>query len=133
MVKGKYIRTPKTIEKLRNSQKKRKPRIMNCEMCKEEFETISYNKKCCVDCNGKRIKEIRNNWRKNNPEKNKAQLKILTEIRAGRMLPAKEFLCVFCENYAEEYHHPDYSKPLEVKPLCHDCHMKLHNLSEELI
>ena len=133
MVKGKYIRTIATIEKLRNSQKNRKSKSMRCQRCGREFETISYNKRFCWDCGKQVIKEIRNNWRRNNPEKNKAQLKVLTEIRAKRMIPAIELSCVFCGGKAEEYHHPDYTKPLKVEPMCHRCHMKLHNLSEELI
>ncbi len=36
--------------------------------------------------------------------------------------------CKTCGKFAE-MHHPDYSKPLEVEWLCHECHMQLHNQS----
>lgn len=37
------------------------------------------------------------------------------------------YLCDLCKtNIATQRHHPDYSKPLEVKLLCCECHLKEH-------
>jgi hypothetical protein len=41
------------------------------------------------------------------------------------MKPASEKLCS-CGNTASEWHHPDYAKPLDVEPLCAQCHKSWH-------
>ena len=35
--------------------------------------------------------------------------------------------CEVCGNENSEAHHPDYDKPLEVRWLCRDHHLELHN------
>ena len=36
--------------------------------------------------------------------------------------------CEMCgKNDAEVRHHDDYSKPLQVKLICNECHYKIHN------
>lgn len=43
----------------------------------------------------------------------------------------KKKLCEICNiNIAKEKHHEDYNKPLEIKFLCRDCHLKLHGLKK---
>jgi hypothetical protein len=42
-------------------------------------------------------------------------------IRRGEMPPAKALICVDCGKPALEYDHRDYSKPLEVEPVCSSC------------
>jgi len=49
---------------------------------------------------------------------------IQKEVRAKRLLPARQFICVDCERRADEYDHRDYSKPLEVEPVCRSCNLK---------
>jgi hypothetical protein len=34
--------------------------------------------------------------------------------------------CLGCHGQAREYHHHDYCEPLDVTPLCWDCHRQLH-------
>ena len=46
------------------------------------------------------------------------------EIRAGRIRPAKEFQCVDCGVPAQAYDHRDYSKPLDVQPVCNGCNVR---------
>ncbi|KKL46078.1 hypothetical protein LCGC14_2349250, partial [marine sediment metagenome] len=36
--------------------------------------------------------------------------------------------CFFCKDATIEMHHPDYSLPEVVYPLCKKCHIKLHTL-----
>lgn len=68
-------------------------------------------------------------WVGINPEKVKAQQMIRQEIFKGRMFPVKSLMCKKCEvKTAQHYHHPDYSKPLEVIPLCAKCHRREHNV-----
>lgn len=57
---------------------------------------------------------------KNNPEKLRARTLAQTHIKL-------EGLCEKCQvRPAEHRHHPDYSKPLFVKLLCHKCHREIH-------
>ena len=42
-------------------------------------------------------------------------------IRAGELKRPAEFLCADCGVRASEYDHRDYSKPLEVAPVCRRC------------
>jgi hypothetical protein len=48
-------------------------------------------------------------------------------VRRGELLPIHSCTCAACGSSAQEYHHPDYSKPLEVVPLCKDCHTLQHH------
>jgi hypothetical protein len=61
-----------------------------------------------------------------------AHLKVKWEVKSGRLQPVSECQCQKCGKVAEEYHHPDYSKPLEVIPLCKACHVKLHKALKKL-
>lgn len=36
--------------------------------------------------------------------------------------------CEQCGNELSQFHHEDYSKPLEVKHLCRPCHLELHRM-----
>lgn len=60
-----------------------------------------------------------------NPERWKVHNVVRDAIKAGILEPAKA--CDICGSTRNlEYHHPDYSKPLEVVPLCRSCHKLLH-------
>lgn len=62
-------------------------------------------------------------YKARNPEKIRAQHAVENEIRRGRMHRKP---CEECGELKSEAHHADYSKPLEVKWLCHPCHRKEH-------
>ena len=70
-----------------------------------------------------RVKESGNRYRRNNPEKRKAHLLVQYAIRKGELLPQ---CCEYCGVQKAEAHHDDYNKPLEVRWLCHKCHMEWH-------
>lgn len=45
-------------------------------------------------------------------------------VRSGDLRPANEFACKDCGKRATEYDHRDYSKPLDVEPVCHSCNLR---------
>jgi hypothetical protein len=45
-------------------------------------------------------------------------------IRHGELKPATEFDCVDCGDPAGVYDHRDYSKPLDVVPVCVTCNRR---------
>lgn len=54
-----------------------------------------------------------------------AKKRIFVEVRAGRLKKASEFKCYLCGVQAQCYDHRDYSKPLDVRPVCRMCNYKL--------
>jgi formylmethanofuran dehydrogenase subunit E len=71
-------------------------------------------------------RQLREEWRLENPEKVYAVRCVKIGIRDGKIIKPK--LCEHCkEEKILNGHHPDYSKPLEVVWLCHSCHKLLHN------
>ena len=66
-------------------------------------------------------------WRKEHPEKIRAQYAMNYAIATGRL--TKPDVCSNCNQGGKiEGHHEDYDKPLEVVWLCRSCHTKLHHI-----
>lgn len=74
-----------------------------------------------------RIKHILDRRYASAPEAIRAHRKISYAVRAKHIPPAKELRCKHCGQQAQQYHHPDYSKPLDVIPLCKMCHEAVHH------
>lgn len=94
----------------------------------------------------KRDVESNKAWRANNPDKvkrledaryargrspeqmlkHKARCKVYWAIKRGDLTPVAKCSCADCGVPATEYHHEDYTKPLEVIPLCKSCHVARH-------
>lgn len=75
----------------------------------------------------KSAKKYRTRW----PQKAKARNAVSSEVRAGRIPPAKTLPCKQCDANAELYHHhKGYEKNhwLDVIPLCHKCDRQAHKL-----
>jgi hypothetical protein len=68
-----------------------------------------------------------NTWVKRNPLKYKAHQKVQYAIRSGKLQKSSECICQDCGKAANQYHHEDYSKPLDVIPLCKHCHIQRHD------
>jgi len=70
--------------------------------------------------------------RKRNPEKWKARRAVNRAVRSGILPLVESVLCKFdgCENFAQEYHHPDYNKSewLNVIPYCSSHHKRIHEM-----
>lgn len=48
---------------------------------------------------------------------------VATAIREGRLSRPNQHPCVDCGRRASQYDHRDYSKPLEVAPVCRRCNL----------
>ena len=46
------------------------------------------------------------------------------EIKAGRLKPITECICVDCGRPAEHYDHRDYNRPIDVDPVCAVCNAR---------
>ena len=62
----------------------------------------------------------------NNRERHLARTKVKVYADRGKIPKATDCKCADCGIQAQEYHHEDYSKALDVIPLCKPCHIKRH-------
>jgi hypothetical protein len=59
------------------------------------------------------------------PDRRRAREKVKDAIRRGDLSRAKETVCKDCSRPATAYdHYLGYDYPLEVEPVCHECHGK---------
>ncbi len=72
------------------------------------------------------LREKAREYRSANHEKCSARWKVKEALKTGRL--SRPSTCSECGGYEAriEAHHPDYSKPLEVKWLCTFCHAALN-------
>jgi hypothetical protein len=64
-------------------------------------------------------------WKAAHPKQRAAQRTVTKAIRAGRLVRPE--LCESCHAPGRiQAHHDDYAKRLDVRWLCHSCHMDLH-------
>ena len=68
---------------------------------------------------------IFNRWREQNPERNKAGIKLRNAVRDGKVLKWPVCSLPECEGKPVA-HHPDYSQPLDVVWLCQAHHKQAH-------
>ena len=52
-----------------------------------------------------------------------AHLEVARAIRRGTLKRPDEFVCVDCAKPALQYDHRDYTKPLDVVPVCRSCNI----------
>ena len=104
-------------------EKRRQYEIHNREKIKKNKKESGYNKKYYAK-NREKIKENRKEWLKK-PENRK---KINARNFAKRCIKIKkEDKCEVCKvSGAEDRHHENYDKPLEVVLVCKSCHKKIH-------
>ncbi len=58
------------------------------------------------------------------PLRDKAHRAIAKAIRLGLMPKASTLVCVDCGTQASDYDHRDYTKPLDVEPVCRSCNVR---------
>ena len=119
-------------QNIKEKEYQKKYREKNKEKLKEEHRKhYGENKEIYAEKSKKWAKEnpekmnlARAKYKKNNLEKVKAKDKARWNVK----IP-KGQLCQCCLlKFAEERHHEDYSKPLEVIFLCISCHKSIHTL-----
>ena len=59
-------------------------------------------------------------------QKRKVRAKTRNAVEAGLLHHPTVWACLGCHNQASEYHHHNYRNPLDVTPLCRECHVQLH-------
>lgn len=80
----------------------------------------------CPTCRRSREKgrELRRAYRKRYPEKRRAHAAVYEAVRSGRLVRLN---CEQCGKTNSQAHHDDYSKPLDVRWLCAECHETEHH------
>lgn len=79
----------------------------------------------CLACHAAYMRE----WRKTHPltreQKRKDSSRSYANVykRRGKLVPQP---CEACGTVAEEMHHEDYDRPLDVRWFCRPCHIDLH-------
>lgn len=84
----------------------------------------------CIAC-GKTLKRRHHHarlcdWSSTCPSyfaKPRAHRAVRRAIVRGELPPARACVCVDCGKPATEYDHRDYSRPLDVVPVCHRCNI----------
>jgi hypothetical protein len=73
---------------------------------------------------GKKLKaDKRKRMKKKHPQKHMARKIVYNAIKSGKLTRQP---CEVCGNPKVEAHHDDYSKPLDVRWLCHKHHREVH-------
>ena len=73
-----------------------------------------------------RHRAISQAWRQAHPDKYAAQNEVHKAVQRGDLPKVSTLSCVDCGIQASQYHHEDYTKPLDVEALCISCHNKRH-------
>lgn len=84
----------------------------------------------CKKCHAQYMRENRRRHSELSPvQKKKANCRSYANAyqTRGVLIPQP---CEKCGSVNAEKHHDDYTKPLDVKWLCRDCHMDLHKILE---
>ena len=108
-----------------------------CSKCKQtgplsEYYKGQYQCKTCCNKHQKKYRRTEQGkatikrYRIRHPERIKIKNIVNHAIRAGKLPRPDTLFCTYCYKIAAHYHHSDYSKPLEVVPLCRKCHRKIH-------
>lgn len=103
---------------------------LNCGKTVDRINKQSgYPATVCRACHNESVRSTRKKYADLSPEeKLKASARAYAKVykRRGKLIPQP---CESCGAAASEcqMHHPDYSKPLEVKWLCVACHELLHH------
>lgn len=89
-------------------------RTHNCAACGESFQSRATTPRTfCNEC----ITQHR-------LEGSRANTAIFKAVKAGVLPKVSSLKCSDCDRQAEAYDHRDYTRPLEVEPVCTQCNGK---------
>lgn len=88
-----------------------------CANCNKIKPVVS---KYCKPCS---LENAKGNTERYSKERKFAKNKLTTAIKNGELKPASKFRCADCGVKAQAYDHRDYSKPLDVVPVCTRCNL----------
>ena len=86
----------------------------NCQSCGNEITNRHHLAKVCFLCLADKLGR----------NQKKAIALVAKAVKKGDLQPAKNYQCVDCGANAFCYDHRDYSKPLDVVPVCRKCNFK---------
>lgn len=89
------------------------PPVFSCSQCRKEMPR-STRSGLCYGCINKTQMVAYRHIRK-------ATAKVSNAVKSGRLRSPRTMQCKDCGGRATEYDHRDYSKPLDVEPVCHSC------------
>lgn len=87
-------------------------RDRSCEQCGGVLQRVHYLTRFCNSCADHRT---------NGGGKREARAAVGRAVRRGQLPPASACQCVDCGGQARDYDHRDYSRPLDVEPVCRSC------------
>ena len=92
-----------------------------CTDCPADISHKNHNTFRCDECAKKanRIRALK--WRKEHSKLNNIYQDIHKDVKRGILPRPSTLNCVDCGNAAHGYDHRDYSKPLDVVPVCRSC------------
>jgi len=91
-------------------------RSNRCRDCRRQWD-VEYKARLSPEIK----RERRQRWRLRYPEKKRAQRQVADAIESGKLV--RPSACESCGVQTKpQGHHPDYSKPLDVRWLCKPCH-----------
>lgn len=107
-----------------------------CKSCQLEYfrqyrrteKGKTYHKRYRQSEKGKEMcRKSRKRHQFNHPLLHKTKAIVAYAVKTGKLPRASTLKCTYCSKQAKERHHPDYTKPFEVKPVCVECHNHIHN------
>jgi len=108
--------------------------VKNKARCKElakayyenNIDKMRLYKKKWAEENKDRRRELWMEYHWRNPHKTYARQALYYEVKCGRIKRPLHCSECGCSSLKIEGHHDDYSKPLDVRWLCRDCHLTFH-------
>lgn len=102
-------------------------RKTTCSKCNNLLEDNRINKyRYCLSCHNEYMRNNRNKHSElSNEQRLKANCRSYLNTYLKRGVINKQ-PCIICNNMNTEAHHEDYTKPLDVKWMCRECHLSHH-------
>lgn len=113
-------------------EENKKYRQTNAEFIKQAkrrsyWRNVEYYRKYFREYQSGNFREYWKSYMKKHHELGCAHSKVALAVKKGLI---KKSPCEECGKEDAEAHHDDYSKPLEVRWLCHKCHMEWHRFNK---